>query len=279
LDSLETLTVHTLLEDELEFFNYVLEDSDVRIIPSQVGLTGPKSLTLEDIAQIRKTGSPSQRSLLLWKTSCPNSLCWSLYTYWYNADWVQIEQSASHRFRPRDPSPWQSVRSAEQSRIMHTTFWRKPLSDALFMHGKISEGLSPIISIDLPKDNHDFMSMTADFYEVFSNDVWLEWDPYSRRWKHQCTKALELYGTVQEQPIEFIQWQQRLFDWVRSRWGKWIIPRFTYRLGSDSPSLERMGQHLANLLGKNVIGFDPQPPVISPRDQEIDGEDPPKQTA
>lgn len=272
MDSSETITIHTLKEDELSFFSYLLEDRDIRVIPSRIGLAGPDSLSLDEIAEIRETGSPDAHSLLIWNTSIETPLTWSPFLSWYDAHWTTLPASECSRFKPDGSSPWVTVRSVEDYCKVHASFRREIIDDRLFAHGMIATGLSPVIELSLPLNDRDFLSMDASFFESYGDEVWLLWNQGRRCWEHELVDPEILYDSIREQLPAFLDWQKRVFDWVRNEWGHWIIPRFTYRSGTERIKPEILGQILANLTGKRVLGIEPQPPVSSPRDDEQSNE-------
>ena len=112
------------------------------------------------------------------------------------------------------------------------------------------------------------MNIHAEFSDRL-RDVWMLWEPARSQWEHEARDLTNLFWSDLEQPPEFIEWQESIFSWVKEKWSDWIVPRYTYRLGgneeSSAKSAERTAQWLADLLGKNVAGFEPRPPVISPR--------------
>jgi hypothetical protein len=266
VDSVETLTAATHIEDEMDFFSFVLNESPVKGILSSMNMNGPTILSLDDIEWIRRFGTADQREIFLWNTSCPNPLCWSPDWAWYDANWEPIERSEGSHLKQKFPSPW-LPRTTEQGIKMHTSFQDTPITETLFMHGRIARGISPVIEISLPLNEGDYFGMTADFYEKIITDVWLEWDTTQSCWRHEQIKAKLRWNSVRKQSHVYLEWQQTIYDWARNHWGKWIIPRFTYRLGSSRQAADQSAQFLADLMGENVAGFEPRPPTISPREK------------
>ena len=156
----------------------------------------------------------------------------------------------------------------EESRLAaHSSFRQQPITSQFFRYGHFDRLLSPVIELSIPLDRRKgFFSVTADFSN-FVRGVWLVWNALEARWEYETRDLACLLQQKFQQPPEFVEWQESIFSWVRENWSDWIIPRFTYRLGSEDPkeSVTRLAQSLASLLGRDVAGVDPQPPVIPPR--------------
>jgi hypothetical protein len=257
MDTLEELTIDTTLEEELEFLKFVRQNGDVRILSAHlVNLQGPIEISYDEIRQLRGNGYDSECSFLLWNKSIPNPLCWSLYYSNYDRNWNAVER--------KHPDGLNPPKTLDEYLALYADFMGHPISDVLFMSGKIHSVLSPIIKVNIPSRTTRFMSLTVDFIEQI-NDVWIVWNAAENRWGHETRDLATFFENDFEQPAEFIEWQESVFNWLRNKWQDWIIPRFTYRLGPDTDSARRSAQALTNLLGENVAGFNPEPPVESPR--------------
>lgn len=259
MDTLEVITVDASLEDAFRFLQFVRRNREVRIISTRVTLDGPAYLSEKDIVSSRKAESSDGCTFLLWNISIPNPLCWSLYLTNYDSDWMPVD--------PRYGDPMKYPRTEDDLLAVHSSFRQQPITTQTFRYGKVSRLLSPVIEVSIPSDRKKgFFDITANFSNVV-NGVWLVWNAFEERWEHETRDIECLIQRKFEQPSEFIEWQEGIFSWIRENWSDWIIPRFTYRLGSEDPeeSLTRLVQSLANLYGDSVAGIDPQPPVVSPK--------------
>jgi hypothetical protein len=264
----ETVTIDTHLEDEIEFISYLQQEKGILIIPSELNLSGPTSLNLSQIIEIRNNELLNERTLYIWNSSCSNLLCWSPSGMWYDDKWNPIPKS-SHRYYPSADSPWSPIESINQWCLMQKEFRCQQINENIFIHGHLLRGLSPVIEMSLPRNNDPFLSIHVDYRERILHDVWIEWNPNLLSWEHSKEDPENIYDTMRRQPSEFIDWQHNIINWIHNHWHKWIIPRFT-KTYSDDDVLGRFNdaaQALSDLTGKHVAGFDPRPPVISPREK------------
>lgn len=260
-DTLEMITVDTSLADELEFFEFVCGNGDVRLISTDVSENGPRYLSIEDIPRMRMSAAPNDHTLLLWNTAVPTPLCWHLYLSNYNSEWEPIDP----RYATRSEYP----RNTDEGLALFASFQRQQITEQILRYGRIDSLLSPVIEVDIPTGKPgDFFSVTTEFSN-WATGIWVVWNALDSRWEHETRDVERLLEYEYAQPPAFIEWQEGIFDWIREAWPGWIIPRYTYRLVPEdlSESTKRLAQALANLMGRTVAGFEPQPPVESPRSE------------
>jgi hypothetical protein len=258
-DALEVITIDTSLADELEFLEYVCSNGDVKMIATDVTPDGPRYLSIDDLPRLRQSAKPDDHTFLLWNTKMPTPLCWHLYLSNYDSEWEPIEPR--HAMRSRYP------RNIEEGLALYSSFQSHPIAEQILQYGRIDCLLSPVIEVDIPAERPgDFFSITAEFSN-WATGIWVVWNALEQRWEHESRDLERMLECEYEQPTAFLEWQEDIFDWIRETWSGWIIPRYTYRLAPEdlSESTKRLAQALANLMGRTVAGFEPQPPVVSPR--------------
>jgi hypothetical protein len=158
-------------------------------------------------------------------------------------------------------------RNIEEGLALYSSFQSHPIAEQILQYGRIDCLLSPVIEVDIPAERPgDFFSITAEFSN-WATGIWVVWNALEQRWEHESRDLERMLECEYEQPTAFLEWQEDIFDWIRETWSGWIIPRYTYRLAPEdlSESTKRLAQALANLMGRTVAGFEPQPPVVSPR--------------
>ena len=70
--------------------------------------------------------------------------------------------------------------------------------------------------------------ITAEFCN-WLNGIWVVWDNFEQRWKHENRNLQKLFENCRKQPDGFIQWQESLFDWIKKNWASKILKSESYR--------------------------------------------------
>lgn len=257
MNTLEVVTFDTTVEDDLKFLEYVLSNKDVKLISREANVTGPIEVSKDRIHELWGKGHINECSIIIWNTSISNPLCWQPYLMYYDRDWNSVERN--------HPESIKSPKNTDEYFSLYNSFVSLPITEKLFLHGKYHPVFSPVIEFDFPDRRNRFTGVSANFSNIITNDVWIVWDPSVGKWKHDTPDINNIHQTEVCQPPKFIEWQESINNWIKEQFREWIIPRFTYRLGSDDDASGRSAQSLANLMSHTIAGYDPQPPVISPR--------------
>jgi hypothetical protein len=247
MDGIEIITFDTLIDQEVEFLKYCLRNTGIKLIFSHIGRLGMRELTLDDFIRLRKSNSFYGFNFLLWNTTIPAPLCWELYTSYYDLNWRPMDKY--------DDTGWVKFRTRKAFLEMFSLFQKQSIQEKFFIFGEIEAGFSPVIEFYTPPTGKRYTGIKAQFGS-WLNKVWLVWDSENRKWIHEIRDLKTLYGEYQ-QPMEFIEWQQDLFDWILRNWADKIIPNHTYHIKSDNVA-SMTAQFLANLMEKPVAGQKPK---------------------
>jgi hypothetical protein len=227
MDTLEQITLsNTVLEEELQFLSFVCQNPDVQIISSQLSLEGPAYLSLDDYREIKKTGTLDECNLLLWNTRIENPLCATPFLHLFDHNWS-----------PTKPDHSKSInipRNKNEFLALNKSFRKQSITDNLLRHSMYDRLLSPLVEISISSDitiekSNDYFGILAEFCN-WAHPVWVIWNTVEQKWEHETRNLEPLFDFHFEQPPEFIEWQENIFNWVRENWSNKIYSPSTYRL-------------------------------------------------